>query len=245
MSDGYSEPDYVEQANDHYEAKNGLGKYDESALYRHKAFKLSEGDKESLIDMPRERQRFLDDIVDFYELENTSAYERAEMMRRMMEANAEAERFAGCDGCSTDDCPHRNPEDCIQAQGKIIARQAAEIASMESNPRDVWALVNKVCDDAGIPAREPPTGDAVPRRMLPQNRLATLAARLQAAEERERGLMEAMKALATMVPIVTWIEEPCGRLKKSTSPSYNTQEFARQAIVKHSPPAALANPEAK
>lgn len=38
--------------------------------------------------------------------------------------------FEGCDGCSTGDCPHSNVNDCVQAQAKIIAEQAAEIVQL-------------------------------------------------------------------------------------------------------------------
>lgn len=48
---------------------------------------------------------------------------RAEIERR--------DRFSGCDGCSTGDCPHGTRTECINAQAAVIAEQAARIQQLD------------------------------------------------------------------------------------------------------------------
>lgn len=50
-----------------------------------------------------------------------------EAAMRQADRIAEIERYDGCDGCSTGDCNHDTQEDCVLAQGRIIAEQAEEL----------------------------------------------------------------------------------------------------------------------
>jgi hypothetical protein len=49
-----------------------------------------------------------------------------------LEAKDRAEDFEGCDGCSAGDCPHTNVNDCVSAQGKTIAEQESELATLRA-----------------------------------------------------------------------------------------------------------------
>lgn len=39
---------------------------------------------------------------------------------------------AGCDGCSTGDCPHESVHECVQAQARIIAATEARVRELET-----------------------------------------------------------------------------------------------------------------
>ena len=57
---------------------------------------------------------------------------------------ARRDGFSGCDGCSTGDCPHGDVNECLAAQGRIIAEQEAKIVSMQEQLDRKTQLVSDV-----------------------------------------------------------------------------------------------------
>lgn len=91
--------------------------------------------------------------------------------------------YEGCDGCSTGDCPHENVNDCVQAQGKIIAEQAAEIDSLaarlaaaEAEREGMREALAYIAEPCGQPSNHiPKNHDSIRAFRLAKATLAALA----------------------------------------------------------------------
>lgn len=63
-----------------------------------------------------------------------------QLRARILELEAEIVRrdsYAGCDGCSTGDCPHSSMTECVAASAKVIAEQEARIDALEKENVDL------------------------------------------------------------------------------------------------------------
>lgn len=79
------------------------------------------------------------------------------------------EKFDGCDGCSTGDCPHNNVNDCVKAQAKTIAEQAATIdhlAAELAKAREDERRLKFLCG-WGHPTRFAPTVSGIVGEVMP------------------------------------------------------------------------------